>query len=311
MTFLDYAERVLSDPLLSRLGLILLVVIFISATVRALQALIGRQIADQTMRYRMRKVLTFLGYFIGAIAILAAFSDNWGQVTVLFGVAGAGIAFALQEVIVSIAGWAALSFGTFYRPGDRVKVGGIVGDVIDIGVLRTTLMETGDWVAGDLYNGRVVRVANSFVFKEPVFNYSADFPFLWDEIKLPIRYGSDWRAAEKILRDAADKVSGDLAARSEARWERFVQKYLIERARVSPLITMVVTGDFIEFTARYITDYKSRRVSKDAISREILSGLEAHKDTIILGAATIELLGLSDRALAPRADTPAGSRTKS
>ena len=297
MTLLEQAQDILSDPLLSRIGLIVVVVLAVSVIVRALQAAVGRQVADQSVRYRMRKVIAFFGYVAGAIAILATFSDNWGQVTVLFGVAGAGIAFALQEVIVSIAGWATLSFGAFYRPGDRVKLGGIVGDVIDIGVLRTTLMETGDWVLGDLYNGRVVRVANSFVFKEPVFNYSADFPFLWDEIKLPIRYGSDWRTAEKILTDAAQKVTGDLVAKSEARWERFVEKYLIERARVAPLVSMVVTGDYIEFTVRYITDYKSRRSSKDALSREILAGLEKHQDAIVLGATTFELLGLSEKAI--------------
>jgi small-conductance mechanosensitive channel len=61
--------------------------------------------------------------------------------------------------------------------GDRVQLGGIKGDVMDIGVLRTTIMETGQWVDGDLYNGRIV-LANSYVFKEPVFNYSGDFPFM-------------------------------------------------------------------------------------------------------------------------------------
>ena len=65
------------------------------------------------------------------------------------------------------------------KPGDRVLLGGIRGDVIDISLLRTTLMELGEWVKGDQYNGRIVRVANSFVFKEAVLNYSADFPFLW------------------------------------------------------------------------------------------------------------------------------------
>lgn len=86
----------------------------------------------------------------------------------MFGVLGAGVAFALQEVIASVAGWIAQSFGRLYDVGDRIQLGGIKGDVIDIGVLRTTLMECGGWVNGDQYNGRVVRVANSFIFKEPV-----------------------------------------------------------------------------------------------------------------------------------------------
>jgi small-conductance mechanosensitive channel len=80
-------------------------------------------------------------------------------------------------VIASVAGWMAVSFGGFYKVGDRVELGGIKGDVIDIGILRTTIMQIGEWVSSDQYNGRIVRVANSFVFKEPVFNYSAEFPF--------------------------------------------------------------------------------------------------------------------------------------
>src|SRR5690606_5854844 len=122
-----------------------------------------------------------------------------GGLTVALGVAGAGIAFALQEVITSVAGWMATIFGNFYKTGDRVQLGGIKGDVIDIGVLRTTIMETGEWVNGDLYNGRIVLVANSFVFKEPVFNYSGDFSFLWDEIVISVQYGSDIALAKKIM----------------------------------------------------------------------------------------------------------------
>ena len=139
------------------------------------------------------------------------FSDRLGGLTVAFGVAGAGIAFALQEVIASVAGWVAVSFGGFYKVGDRVQLGGIKGDVIDIGVLRTTLMEIGEWVNGDQYNGRIVRVANSFVFKEPVFNYSGEFPFLWDEIMLPVKYGSDHRLARELIARVAEEVVGDYA----------------------------------------------------------------------------------------------------
>lgn len=297
MEFLNTFHQVATDPVLSKLGAIVLTLAVTVAAVRSVQYTVGRNITDIHVRHRMRRAIAFVGYVAGAFILVAAVGNSWGQLTVLFGVAGAGIAFALQEVIVSVAGWAALSFGSFYRIGDRVRLGGITGDVIDIGVLRTTLMETGDWVQGDLYNGRVVRIANSFVFKEPVFNYSADFPFLWDELKLPIRYGSDWREAERILERAANAVTSDLVARSETQWTRFVQKFLVEKARVAPLVTLTTTGDWIEFTVRYITDYKSRRISKDAICRLILADLEAHADRIVLGATTYEILGVSERAL--------------
>src|SRR5690625_3506240 len=105
--------------------------------------------------------------------------------------------------------------GGFYKTGDRVQLGGIRGDVMDIGVLRTTIMEIGQWVDGDLYNGRIVLIANSFVFKEPVFNYSGDFPFLWDEIKIPIQYGSNYEMVNEILLKAGKDIAGDLGAKSK------------------------------------------------------------------------------------------------
>lgn len=77
------------------------------------------------------------------------FNDRSGQLTVIFGVVGAGVAFALQEVIASFAGWVAISLGQFYKTGDRVQLGGIMGDVIDIRLLRTTLMEIGAWVKAE------------------------------------------------------------------------------------------------------------------------------------------------------------------
>lgn len=290
-------RSVTSDPVLVRIGWTLAVLIIALTVNRLIGSAINRRITNLSLRYGLRKGVTFFVYLIAAIAIIATFSNGWGELAVVFGVAGAGIAFALQEVIASVAGWIALSAGAFYKPGDRVKVGGIVGDVIDIGVLRTTLMETGEWVNGDLYNGRVVRIANSFIFKEPVSNYSADFPFLWDELRIPIRYGSDWRNAESIMLAAAAEVTADLVARSEAGWDDYVQKYLIERARVEPMVTMSMTGDWIEITLRYITGFKSRRTTKDQICRRVLEGFERAGSGITLGATTFEILGVSQRAL--------------
>jgi len=123
------------------------------------------KIKDNDNRYRAKKFSNFIGYIFTILLLTIVFSDKLGGLTVAFGVAGAGIAFAMQEVIVSFAGWIAIMFGGYYKTGDRVQLGGINGDVMDIGIIRTTIMETGQWVDGDLYNGRIVFIANSFVFK--------------------------------------------------------------------------------------------------------------------------------------------------
>ena len=191
-----FLERWLFDPTVGKIIFSIVGILVIAVIVRFLRRSLAHRIKHPDTRYRARKLITFTGYLVGILFITTVFSDQLGGLTVAFGVAGAGVAFALQEVIASAAGWVAISFGHFYQIGDRVQLGGIMGDVIDIGVLRTTLMECGQWVNADLYNGRIVRIANSFVFKEPVFNYSAHFPFLWDEITVPIKYGSDHRLAK-------------------------------------------------------------------------------------------------------------------
>jgi small-conductance mechanosensitive channel len=98
--------------------------------------------------------------------LLFVFRDKVGSIGATMGVIGAGVAFALQEVIISVAGWLNIIFTNNIMVGQRVRIANVKGDVIDIGVLSTTVMETGDWIAGDLYNGSIVTIANSFVFKE-------------------------------------------------------------------------------------------------------------------------------------------------
>ena len=206
-----------------------------------------------------------------------------------FGVAGAGVAFALQEVIASAAGWMAVSFGGFYKVGDRVQLGGIKGDVIDIGILRTTIMEIGEWVNGDQYNGRIVRVANSFVFKEPVFNYSAEFPFLWDEIMVPIKYGSDYRLARELIERVAEEIVGDYVRPAEQAWVPITQRFLIEAASVRPTTTIIANQNWIEFTLRYVVDYKARRSTKDRLFTRLLEEIDKTADQVGIAAATLNI----------------------
>ncbi|MDE3135635.1 MAG: mechanosensitive ion channel [Acidobacteriota bacterium] len=259
---------------------------------KAAQRGISRRIEDASTRYNARKFVALFGYFLAVVVVATVFSDRLAGLTVALGVAGAGVAFALQEVIVSVAGWMALSFGRYYSPGDRVQLGGIKGDVIDIGILRTTLMEVGQWVNADLYNGRIVRVANSFVFKEPVFNYSADFPFLWDEIILPVRFGSDWEYTRKMLQQVADEVCRGFAVQSLASWKDAVHKYRLEEARIEPVITLAATDNWIEFTTRYIVAYQERRVVRDRLFTRILEEVDKSGNRVRLASATFEIVNL-------------------
>jgi len=284
----------LFNPTIGKIATIIIGIAIIWLIVKMLQKNLFSKINDIDNRYRAKKLSSFFGYLLTIILFIIVLSDKLAGLTVAFGVAGAGIAFALQEVIASFAGWLAILFGDFYKTGDRVQLGGIKGDVMDIGVLRTTIMETGQWVDGDLYNGRIVLIANSYVFKEPVFNYSGDFPFLWDEIKIPIQYGSNYEKTKIILEKIGVEVAGDLTQKSQEKWQKMQQKYLLEEAQTKPMVSLIANDNWVEFTLRYVVSYKKRRATKTELFTKILKEIEATNGEIKFASTTFHLVEAPD-----------------
>lgn len=286
----ELIQKFLFNPTVGKIVAIFIGIVIIWIIVKSIQRNFLAKIKDNDNRYRAKKFIGFIGFILTIILISIVYSDKLGGLTFAFGVAGAGIAFALQEVIASFAGWLAIMFGGFYKTGDRVQLGGIKGDVMDIGVLRTTIMETGQWVDGDLYNGRIVLVANSFVFKEPVYNYSGDFPFLWDEIKIPIQYGSNYEKTNEILLKIGKEVTGDLSGKSKQKWDFLQNKYRLENAQTEPMVSLIANDNWVEFTLRYVVDYKRRRFTKTELFTKILNTIEATKGDIKFASATFHLV---------------------
>ena len=283
-------QKYLNNPTVVKIGVILIGLVIIWFIIKVIQRNLLTKIKVNDNRYKAKKISSFIGYFFTIILLMVVFSDKLVGFTVALGVAGAGIAFALQEVIASFAGWLAIMFGGFYKTGDRVQLGGIKGDVMDIGMLRTTIMETGQWVDGDLYNGRIVLIANSFVFKEPVFNYSGDFPFLWDEIKIPIQYGSNYEKTTEILGQVGADVAGDLTEKSKVKWSTLQDKYRLEEAQTAPMVSLIANDNWVEFTLRYVVVYKKRRATKTALFTQILKKIDATNGEIKFASATFQMV---------------------
>ncbi|MFA9388733.1 MAG: mechanosensitive ion channel family protein [Prolixibacteraceae bacterium] len=290
----EQIKELLFDPIVGKIATIVIGVAVIWVLIKAIQRNFFSKIKDHDNRYRAKKFSGFIGYFLTILLLTIVFSDKLGGLTVALGVAGAGIAFAMQEVIVSFAGWIAIMFGGFYKTGDRVQLGGVKGDVMDIGVIRTTIMETGQWVDGDLYNGRIVLIANSFVFKEPVFNYSGDFPFLWDEIKIPVQYGSNYQLTKELLEEVGNNVAGKLSEASKEKWMAMQDKYRLEDAQTEPMVSLIANDNWVEFTLRYIVNYKKRRATKTELFLQILKKVDESKGKIKFASATFQLVDSPD-----------------
>jgi small-conductance mechanosensitive channel len=286
----EQIQKYLLNPSLGRLATIFIGITIIWVIINVIQKSFFSKIKDNDNRYHAKKISSFIGYFLTLVLLIIVFNDKLGGLTVALGVAGAGIAFALQEIITSVAGWLAILFGGFYKSGDRVQLGGIKGDVMDIGVLRTTIMETGQWVDGDLYNGRIVLIANSFVFKEPVFNYSGDFPFLWDEIKIPIKFGSNYDKAKELMVKIGKEVAGDLTEKSHEKWLKLQSMYRLEEAQTEPMVSLIANDNWVEFTLRYVVSYKKRRATKSELFSRLLKEIEAPNSEIQFASATFQLV---------------------
>jgi small-conductance mechanosensitive channel len=257
-----------------------------------LRRYLKRRLPDSQMLYRTQKSIEFIGYFFIGLLTISYFTGNIKDLALAIGLFTAGITITLQELILSVAGSFYIFFVKVYKPGDRIEINGIKGDVIDIDSIYTTMMEIGKWVSSDNYSGRIVKLSNSFVFKGPVYNYSRDFPFLWDEFDLPIKYGSDIELAKQIVIRVAQETLSEYVAASKAKWEEVVNKYYIEDAQVEPTLAISLTDNWIQLNLRYIVDYKKRRGVRNQINELLAKEIEQTNGKVKLASATYEVVSI-------------------
>ena len=278
-------QRIVSLPIGTKLVCAVLGILFVHATFRLLERTLPRHFRERDARYRVRKFVVYAGYAVVILLVTILFEDRLGRISFALGVAGAGVVVALQDVIASFAGWFAIGLSNLYTIGHRIQIGDMKGDVIDISIMRTTVMETGSWVSGDLYNGRVLRIPNSYVLRGPIFNYSQGFRFVWDEIKVSLTANSDPHLAkETLLRVAKEKVAGYLAE-AEISWKTVADNYRLENPPLEPTVSLVVSGGSLEFTLSYIVDYASRTAMKDLLFTQIVEEVLQSKGRLAWSAS--------------------------
>lgn len=285
----------LSKPMVGKILTMLLWLAIIVLTIGFLRKLLKRRIEDSTIRYKAQKGIEIIGYVLIVLMFLISFTlDDVKDYTIIIGLFTAGLTFTLQELILSIAGSFYIFFVRVYKPGDRIEINGIKGDVIDIDSIYTTIMEMGEWVSSDNYSGRIVKISNAFVFKGPIKNYSMDFPFVWDEINILITYGSDVELAKRILLKTANEQLSDYVHNSKTKWLAMVERYYIENATIDPTAAVRLTDNWIELNLRYITDYKRRRATKHELFDAIEKVVSQTDGKVTLASATLQLLKIPE-----------------
>jgi small-conductance mechanosensitive channel len=180
-------------------------------------------------------------------------------------------------------------------------MGGVRGDVVDLSFMQTTILEMGEpgptqkgqpavWVHSRQYTGRVVTVTNAKVFDEPVYNYTRDFPFLWEELSIAVRYSDDRARAETIILDAARRHTADVVAEGTPHAAELERRFDLPSANVEPRTYWRLTSNWLELTVRFLARERGTRELKDAISREILKNFD--EAGIAVASTTYEIVGV-------------------
>lgn len=276
-------------PLISKIIWFLLLLTLLYFIRKLLLNRLYKRLKGSDHWYATQKFARWTNNAILFLLFIYIFGSNLSGLSTALGFAGAGITYALREVIMSIAGWFAILFGDFFNAGDRVRLGGIKGDVVDISALRTTLMEIGEWVDGDQYTGRKVRVANSYIFSSPVYNYTSSFEFLWDEITIPVPFDSDLDLARDLLLEIAAKHTDFYLEEAEHSWNKMRREFKLEDASLENQVYLNLTENTVEISLRYVVDYQERREVKDKLFRDLFNAFKDAGPDLEIVPNTLEI----------------------
>jgi small-conductance mechanosensitive channel len=280
----------------------LAILFLVRALVAAFARLVQQGRGHERVRFWTRQAINLTSAVVLILGLLSIWFDDPTRLATAAGLVTAGLAFALQKVVTAIAGYFVILRGRNFGVGDRITMGGVRGDVIALGFIQTTIMEMGQppavqgadpamWVRSRQYTGRVVTVSNDKIFDEPIYNYTRDFPYLWEEMAFPIGYGADRGRAERILLDCVGRHTTPVEEYGRAALDEMRRRYFVRDVTdLRPKVYYRLTDNWLELSARFITAEHGVREVKDAIGRDVLDAFDAAG--IGLASATFEIVGL-------------------
>lgn len=287
------SDHVFPSPLLAQLFTTLLwitAIYFILSIV--LDGLIRRKITDSRSRYTATKLISIIELVLILATIAMIWVSDIQALIVFFGIIGAGIAIALQDFFKNFAGSLTILLTGTYSVGDRIEIDGRYGDVMDIGIMNTTLMEIREWVAGDQPTGRLIIIPNGKIVTQSVQNFTRDHSFLWDEIQVPVTNDSDWRRAVRILTGIAEEETSEISQIAEKEIEKIGEKFFLPKKDISPAVYITQTDNWILLSVRFVTYARERRAVRSELNRLIIEAFEGEQDiTIASESLNIQLTG--------------------
>jgi small-conductance mechanosensitive channel len=231
---------------------------------------INHRVKDLKLKHLTRKNVVYIVNVLIILYIVFLWVQNISSITIFLSVISAGVVLVLQEPILSIAGWIFILVRRPFGVGDRVELASVKGDVIDIRMFQTSLLEIGNWVEADQSTGRIVNVSNSAIFKKENYNYSRGFEFIWNEIRILVTFGSDWQRAEEIMLKRGQAEAEGMSNVVKSKINIMTNRYMIRYEKLTPIVYVSIKDSGVEMTLRYLTEARKRRTTADSLCRAIL-----------------------------------------
>ncbi len=266
----------IGSDFLERLLFALAIALVIFAIVQVIRRLVRRYVDDPERRFRITRMVGRLGTLLAVLLFIGALFETTRNLIAVLTIVGAGLAIALRETLMSVFGWSYIAARAPFKAGDRIEINGIRGDVIDVRLLHTTLMEIGGWVDADQSTGRLVHVPNSMVFLHGVYNYTRGFHYIWNEIALVVTFRSDWQAAHDIMLDLASESAAEVEQEVREEIKEMAQEYLVFYKILTPFVYVRLVENGIRLTLRYLCEARKRRSTEHALTLRILTAFKAH-----------------------------------
>lgn len=261
----------LSIELQSQLFMSLLVLVLLWAVRLVALRLVHRQFSGNArMEYNGRKVTHYTTVLLGVFLIGRIWLEGIQSLATYLGLLSAGVAIALQDLIVNLAGWGYIVWQRPFKVGDRIELGDTAGDVIDVGLLEFSMLEIGRRIQAEQSTGRIIHIPNGKIFKENLANAHQGIPFIWNEIPVLITFESDWQKAKTILTDIIQRYAPD-TSRSLAEYARRPdRRFVINFANTEPVVYTSVVNSGVLLTMRYLVQPRKRRDSEQLIWEAVL-----------------------------------------
>ena len=264
----------------SNIVLSVVVVLFVFFIRRGILAIVHGRTDDSELRYRWGKMSANIGFVVTALLLIQIWFTAIRSIGTFLGLLSAGLAIALKDIVTDLAGWIFIMWRRPFDLGDRIQIGPHAGDVVDRSLFKFTIMEIGNWVSADQSTGRLIHIPNAKVFTEPLANYVAGFPYLWNELQVQVTFESNWRRAKQLLEELAEDHTVDLS-REAHREPRGEQRFLIRYRKLTPVVYVAIADSGVELTLRYLCRPRERRGSGSELWERVLDAFDRHPDVTL------------------------------